>query len=87
MKKFMTAVMAATMIGTIGVVTSLAATPADRPYFIDANGDGICDNRGSRQCGAFFTDANGDGICDNRGSMSHGQRCGMNSGARRGCCR
>ncbi len=39
-------------------------------FFIDANGDGICDNVGSRMgsgSGGFFIDANGDGICDNVG--------------------
>jgi hypothetical protein len=31
--------------------------------FVDANGDGICDN-----CGTGFVDADGDGICDNCGT-------------------
>lgn len=43
-----------------------------RPNWVDANGDGICDNQGTgagrRNQGATrpnFVDANGDGICDN----------------------
>ena len=35
-------------------------------HFVDANGDGVCDNRGTG-CGNYV-DANGDGICDNRGA-------------------
>lgn len=43
--------------------------------YVDADGDGVCDNRGSLVCnagsgcacqnGSGYTDANGDGICDN----------------------
>lgn len=32
--------------------------------FVDADGDGVCDNFGNR---ANFVDENGDGICDNIG--------------------
>ena len=35
--------------------------------YVDANGDGICDNRGTG-CGRNYLDANGDGVCDNRGT-------------------
>ena len=35
--------------------------------YVDANADGICDNRGN--CGNYV-DANADGICDNRGTCS-----------------
>lgn len=34
-------------------------------HFVDVNGDGVCDNRGT-VCGDYV-DANGDGVCDNRG--------------------
>ena len=30
--------------------------------YVDANGDGICDNRGTGAC--RYVDANGDGVCD-----------------------
>lgn len=38
-------------------------------HFVDLNGDGVCDNRGTG-CGDYV-DANGDGVCDN-----HGTGCG-----------
>lgn len=38
-------------------------------HFVDVNGDGVCDNRGTG-CGDYV-DANGDGVCDN-----HGTGCG-----------
>lgn len=59
-------------------------------YYVDANGDGICDNfvdkDGDGICdncdlvggrGRYFVDKNGDGICDN-----DPRQCG-----RGGCCR
>lgn len=51
--------------------------------FVDADGDGICDNRADGRCGgrgAGFVDADGDGICDNR-TAGCGQGWG---GCRRG---
>ena len=39
--------------------------------FIDADGDGVCDN-----CGNHFTDTNGDGICDNNGQGGRGKHHG-----------
>ena len=32
--------------------------------FVDADGDGVCDNRGDGAC-AGFVDSDGDGVCDN----------------------
>jgi len=54
------------------------------PDFVDADGDGVCDNLGSRTTGrgyghqnnsesAGFVDADGDGVCDNLGTMSGAQ--------------
>lgn len=50
--------------------------------YVDADGDGICDNygpqtgggygNGSAASGSNFTDADGDGICDNFGSQAGG---------------
>ena len=43
-------------------------------YFVDADGDGICDNLGTGKGqggpgkGQYFVDADGDGICDNLGT-------------------
>lgn len=46
--------------------------------FVDADGDGICDNYGTYGCGmgAGFVDADGDGICDNYGTYG----CGAGTG-------
>lgn len=46
--------------------------------YVDADGDGVCDNRGSGQGagqgqGANYVDADGDGVCDNRGGAGQGQ--------------
>lgn len=54
--------------------------------YVDANGDGVCDLRGTGQgtgahCGNFV-DANGDGVCDQKGT---GQ--GTGSQYHSGCCR
>ncbi len=57
------------------------------PNYVDADGDGVCDNRPA--CGqgkgrrGGYVDANGDGICDNQGAGARGQRNGQ-GGARRG---
>ncbi len=66
-----------------------ATTTATPPYcngpgFVDADGDGICDNYGTGYCGGGgcgtgFVDEDGDGICDNAG-----QGCG-GYGRGRGC--
>ena len=46
--------------------------------FVDADGDGICDNYAAQLCGAGtgLVDADGDGICDNYGTYG----CGMGAG-------
>ena len=38
--------------------------------YLDADGDGVCDNRtnGGRGAGAGYVDADGDGVCDNWGT-------------------
>ena len=46
-----------------------------RPGFVDADGDGVCDNLGTGQgLGANFVDENGDGVCDYLGA---GQPLGL----------
>lgn len=44
-------------------------------YYVDANGDGICDNYASGTgYGRYYVDANGDGVCDNYASgMGYGR--------------
>lgn len=56
-------------------------------YYVDANGDGICDNHGAGGycqsgygCGQYYVDANGDGICDNCG-VYPGNCLAANSGS------
>ena len=44
--------------------TGVCANTACR--YVDANGDGICDNRGTGAC--RYVDVNGDGICDTCGN-------------------
>ena len=51
---------------TCGPGNSLSSRSAG---FVDADNDGVCDNRGSGS-GAGFVDADNDGVCDNRGSGS-----------------
>ncbi len=46
--------------------------------YVDANGDGICDNHGSA-CGNYV-DANGDGVCDNAGTVNTGHHGGRGMG-------
>lgn len=41
--------------------------------FVDANGDGLCDNWGTGS-GINYVDANGDGVCDNLGTGCHSQQ-------------
>jgi hypothetical protein len=70
-------------------------TPQQRfwgPRFVDANGDGICDNlgqggrgtgRGRAAGGGWgpaFVDANGDGICDNLAQGGRGMGRGRAAG-------
>ena len=64
MKKIRIAAIAAAIVLALGVTTAFAAGGRN---FVDANGDGICDNRGTGR-GCWYVDADGDGVCDNYGS-------------------
>ena len=44
----------------------LFVTTEENPNFVDANGDGICDNYIEGSHRHLFIDEDGDGICDNR---------------------
>ncbi|MCL2339459.1 MAG: hypothetical protein FWC59_00970 [Actinomycetia bacterium] len=50
--------------GAAATRPGMTAWFAQSRSFVDADGDGICDNLGSGS-GQNFVDANGDGICDN----------------------
>ena len=75
MKRAFLGVLTSVILLSAGTATAFAADYRDGHYFIDADGDGICDNCGVyRQCaadqdgwGRYFADADGDGICDNCG--------------------
>lgn len=66
----------------------IAATTNIGNNYVDANGDGICDNHGTN-CGNYV-DTNGDGVCDNygtNGSFGHhgGRGMGHHNGGHHGC--
>ncbi len=83
MKKLLSMVLALTLVASLGVVSASAADGngcgKGNGAFVDANGDGLCDNVGSG-CGNgyYFVDADGDGICDNYGSFIGRTTCGGN---------
>lgn len=50
--------------------------------YVDADGDGVCDNLGTGTCGQGrnYVDADGDGVCDNLGTGHTGGHCGQGRG-------
>ena len=66
MKKIIIFVSLIVVVLVIGTAAAFAGDGFHGRNFTDANGDGVCDNYVTGQCGAGFTDADGDGICDNR---------------------
>ena len=62
MKKILMGTAVTALVLTVGLTTAFAAGGR---YYVDANGDGVCDNRGSY---CRFVDANGDGVCDYQGT-------------------
>lgn len=78
MKKLFAGILLSVFI--IGTTTiSVGATEQERS-FIDANGDGICDNwkQGNIEKRKNYVDQDGDGVCDNYGKRigaGHGRRC------------
>lgn len=84
MKKVILGVLSAAVALSMCATTAFAACPGGRRYFVDADGDGICDNRGTYPwCGGNFIDADGDGVCDNCLS-GQGWGCGHGRGAQSG---
>lgn len=58
---------------------------AARGGYVDADQDGVCDNRvDGRAAGSGYVDADGDGVCDNRGSAGYGQGQGQGQGQGKG---
>ena len=75
MRKIVAGILATALLATIGTVSAFAAEPAfyNSQRFADADGDGVCDNYGTRGSGQYFADADGDGVCDNYGTKGSGQ--------------
>ena len=75
MKKILMGTAIAALVLTVGVTGAFAAGGQN---YVDANGDGICDNRGNY---CRFVDTDGDGVCD-----YHGTSCRYGGGYRgHGC--
>lgn len=72
MKKVLAGILSAALVLSLGLTAAFAAGSECGRYFVDADGDGICDNAGS---GCAYADADGDGICDICG-VSHAQSGG-----------
>ena len=73
MKRVLTGILTAALAVSLCAATAFAAGPRCGRYYVDADGDGICDNIGSR---CVYVDANGDGLCDNCGGARHGHWAG-----------
>lgn len=74
MKKAFLGVLSTAIVLSMWVETAFAAGPGSGRYYVDADGDGICDNVGN---GCVYVDADGDGICDVCGAV-HAQVDGGN---------
>lgn len=86
MKKVFSGIIATVMVLSVCAMTAFAAGPGSGRYFVDADGDGVCDNYVAGQCGRgrYFVDEDGDGVCDNYvAGQGQGGGCGFRGG--RGC--
>lgn len=61
MKKTLLGILGAAVLLSMCVATAFAAGPGCGRQFVDADGDGVCDNAGA-MCG--YVDEDGDGVCD-----------------------
>ncbi len=85
----------AAIVAVFAVNKSGVCCKGDKPaccHFVDADGDGICDNVGKSCCKAKckeFVDANNDGKCDNCGLMMKGGKdCENKQNKEKGrCCK
>ena len=71
MKKMVMGAIRAALVLSMAVTGAFAAgyDNGRGRNFVDANGDGVCDNYGTGTGrGQYFVDANGDGVCDNYGT-------------------
>jgi len=94
MRKVLSGILAAVIVLSVCATTALAAGPGRGRYFVDADGDGICDNCGVyHRCGMAatsrgrnFVDADGDGVCDYY-VTGQGRGNGRGNGVQGGCGR
>lgn len=63
-KKAAVGILAAVLVLSGGTTSALAACPGHGRYYVDANGDGVCDYAKSA---CSHVDQNQDGICDTCG--------------------
>ena len=74
MKRALTGILTVMLAVSLCAATAFAAGPRGGRYYVDADGDGICDNADSR---CAYVDVDGDGICDNCGARhGHWADCG-----------
>ena len=79
MKKFVT-ILTTALIFCMCSTTVVSARHMNRRNFVDADGDGVCDNYSHNSngcgrhsnCGKGYVDADGDGVCDNYDSNCKG---------------
>ena len=72
MKKFVT-ILTTALIFCMCSTTVVSARHMNRRNYVDADGDGVCDNYSHNSngcgrhsnCGKGYVDADGDGVCDN----------------------
>lgn len=81
MKRVLTGIVATALVLSLGVTSAFAAGWGHGLNYVDADGDGVCDN--CTGGGRYFVDADGDGVCDN---YAGGGR-GAGRGGRGGYCR
>lgn len=62
--KLLAGAAAAVLLLSFGATTAFASDSWQGRYYVDADGDGVCDHAGSA---CQFVDADGDGICDRCG--------------------
>ena len=71
-----------------GICTNCGSIGCHGSCYVDADNDGICDNRetaacancGSANCdGTCYTDADNDGVCDNQSAVRLGWHAGNSS--------
>ena len=71
-----------------GICANCGSTGCHGSCYVDADNDGICDNRdtaacancGSANCaGTCYTDADNDGVCDNQSAVRLGWHAGSSS--------